>query len=365
MTRLLVIKTSSMGDVVHGLVAAAVVRAHRPDLRLHWVVEEAFADVVHRSALVEHAHVLALRRWRKRLFRLNGLGKTLREIRQFVSALQAQTYDQLIDAQGLVKSAMVNRLAEVHGPRWGFDAQSARERPAAWAVDRGVQSLPTDHAVRRLLTLFGQALDIKQLMNPGPDDQPLVYDPQWVFASDPNTRRQMQEGGDVARLMSIASRPQNESTPRAAHRGLVLMAHGSSRSEKTWPVEQWQQLAIKVGAAGFVPVFPSGHSEEFQRAQQLAQSCRGLALAPRSLAEMGEWLASAQVVVGVDSGLTHWAAAMGRPTLGLFLSTPVSRFGLRWAPHGRSLDRGSAEPAAVFDQMQAWLAQDTGALACR
>lgn len=353
-----------MGDVVHGLVAAALVRAHRPDLRLHWVVEEAFADVVRRSALVEHVHVLALRRWRKRLFRLNDFGGTWREIRQFVSDLQAQTYDQLIDAQGLVKSAMVNRLAEVHGPRWGFDAQSARERPAAWAVDRGVQSPPTDHAVRRLLTLFGQALDIQQLMNPGPDDQPLVYDPQWVFASDPNTRRQMQEGGDVARLTSIASRPHNGSTPRAAYRGLVLMAHGSSRSEKTWPVEQWQQLATKVSAAGFVPVFPSGHSEEFQRAQQLAQSCHGLALAPRSLAEMGEWLASAQVVVGVDSGLTHWAAAMGRPTLGLFLSTPVSRFGLRWAPHGRSLDRGSAEPAAVFDQMQAWLAQDTGALAC-
>lgn len=353
-----------MGDVVHGLVAAAVVRAHRPDLRLHWVVEEAFADVVRRSALVEHVHVLALRRWRKRLSRLNGLGDTLREIRQFVRGLQAQTYDQLIDAQGLVKSAVVNRLAEVHGPRWGFDAQSARERPAAWAVDRGVQSPPTDHAIRRLLTLFGQALDIEQLMNLAPDDQPLVYDPQWVFASDPITRRQMQEGGDVARLMSIASRPPNGSMPRAAYRGLVLMAHGSSRSEKTWPVEQWQQLATKLGAAGFVPVFPSGHSEEYQRAQQLAQACDGLALTPRSLAEMGEWLASAQVVVGVDSGLTHWAAAMGRPTVGIFLTTPIGRFGLQWAAQGRSLDRALAQPDAVFGQLQAWLSQDTGALPC-
>ncbi|MGA0908571.1 MAG: lipopolysaccharide heptosyltransferase I [Burkholderiaceae bacterium] len=354
MTRLLVIKTSSMGDVVHGLVAAAVVRAHRPDLRLHWVVEEAFADVVRRSALVEHVHVLALRRWRQHLFRFNGLGETWREIRQAIRDLQSQTYDQLIDAQGLIKSAVVNRLAEVHGPRWGFDAQSARERPAAWAVDRGVSSPPADHAVRRLLTLFGQALDSKPVLDLAQDDAPLAYEPSLVFASDPNTRRLLRENADVARRLA----------PESGVRGLVLLAHGSSRAEKTWPVEQWQQLGRRISAAGFVPVFPSGHSEEFRRAQQLAQSCDGLALSPRSLAEMGEWLASAQVVVGVDSGLTHWAAAMGRPTVGLFLSTPISRFGLQWAARGISLDRALAQSDAVFDQMQAWLHQDTGALPC-
>jgi heptosyltransferase-1 len=354
MTRLLVIKTSSMGDVVHGLVAAAVVRAHRPELRLHWVVEEAFADVVRRSALVEHVHVLALRRWRKHLFRFNGLGETWREMRESIRDLRSQTYDQLIDAQGLIKSALVNRLAEVHGPRWGFDAQSARERPAAWAIDRGVRSPSGDHAVHRLLTLFGQTLDLKPVEDLAQDDSPLAYDPSLVFASDPNTRRILQDNADVARLM----------VPKSGVRGLVLMAHGSSRTEKTWPVEQWQQLGRKLSAAGFVPVFPSGQSEEFHRAQQLAQSCHGLALSPRSLAEMGEWLASAQVVVGVDSGLTHWAAAMGRPTVGLFLSTPISRFGLQWAPQGRSLDRAQATPDAVFDHLQVWLNQDTGAWPC-
>lgn len=343
-----------MGDVVHGLVAAAVVRAHRPELRLHWVVEETFADVVRRSALVEHAHVLAMRRWRKSLFRGRQLAQTLGEIRESIRGLQSQTYDQLIDAQGLIKSAVVNRLAEVHGPRWGFDAQSARERPAAWAIDRGVSSPPADHAVRRLLTLFGQALDLKPVMDLAQDDSPVAYDPRLVFASDPNTRRILQDSADVARLIA----------PESGMRGLVLMAHGSSRNEKTWPVPHWQALGGKVSAAGFVPVFPSGNSEEFRRAQQLALSCHGLALSPRSLAEMGEWLASAQVVVGVDSGLTHWAAAMGRPTVGLFLSTPISRFGLQWAAKGRSLERALAQPDAVFDQLQAWLLQDTGALPC-
>jgi heptosyltransferase-1 len=354
MTRLLVIKTSSMGDVVHGLVAAAVVRAHRPELRLHWVVEEAFADVVRRSALVEHVHVLALRRWRKHLFRLNGLGETWCEIRASIRGLRSETYEQLIDAQGLIKSAVVNRLAQVDGPRWGFDAQSARERPAAWAVDRGVSSPSGDHAVRRLLTLFGQALDLQLVVDLAQDHSPLGYDPRLVFGSDPHTRRILQDSAELARLVG----------PQSSARGLVLMAHGSSRVEKTWPVEHWQQLGRKVSAAGFVPVFPSGHSAEFHRAQQLAQASDGLALSPRSLAEMGEWLASAQGVVGVDSGLTHWAAAMGRPTVGIFLSTPISRFGLQWVAQGRSLDQAQAQPDAVFEQLQAWLHQDTGALPC-
>jgi heptosyltransferase-1 len=249
---------------------------------------------------------------------------------------------------------VVNRLAQVDGPRWGFDSQSARERPAAWAIDRGVSSPSDHHAVRRLLTLFGQALDLKPVVDLAQDDSPLEYDPRLVFGSDPHTRGILQDSAELARLVG----------PASGARGLVLMAHGSSRSEKTWPVEQWQQLGRQVRAAGFVPVFPSGHSEEFHRAQQLAQSCDGLALSPRSLAEMGEWLASAQVVVGVDSGLTHWAAAMGRPTVGLFLSTPISRFGLQWAPQGRSLAGAQAQPDAVFDQLQTWLNQDTGALAC-
>jgi heptosyltransferase-1 len=356
MTRLLVIKTSSMGDVVHGLVAAAMARSRQPSLRLHWVVEESFADVVRRSPMVEQVHVLAMRRWRRSLFRWRHVGPTLQDIRTSIASLRSQTYDQLIDAQGLIKSAVVNRFVEVRGPRWGFDAKSARERPAAWAIDRGVASPPDDHAVNRLLTLFGQALGVDL----GRADQPLVYDAHQVFTSDANTRHGMQDSADFTQFGSLQSARRQSF---CGYQGLVLMAHGSSRAEKTWPEAAWQALAQQVSQAGYLPVFPSGNTHEYQRAQTLAASCQGLALAPRPLAEMGEWLASAQVVVGVDSGLTHWAAAMGRPTIGLFLSTPISRFGLQWAPQGASLEAQQAQPSVVFERMQAWLHQDTGALA--
>lgn len=345
-----------MGDVVHGLVAAAMARAHRPSLRLHWVVEESFADVVRRSPMVEQVHVLAMRRWRKSLFRWNQAGATIQDIRASIAGLRSQTYDQLIDAQGLIKSAVVNRLAEVQGPRWGFDASSARERPAAWAVDRGVASPPDDHAVHRLLTLFGQALGLEL----SGASQPLAYASHQVFTSDANTRHGMQDSADFEQFVSHQSARRRSS---GGYKGLVLMAHGSSRAEKTWPQAAWQALSEQVSQAGFLPVFPSGNTHEYHRAQALAAACQGLALAPRSLAEMGEWLASAQVVVGVDSGLTHWAAAMGRPTIGLFLSTPISRFGLQWAAHGQSLETPQAQPSVVWDRMQAWLDQDTGALA--
>lgn len=356
-----------MGDVVHGLVALAAARHHLPGLRVHWVVESAFADLVRRSPMVEQVHEVAIRQWRKDLLRPGRLTRTLDEMRHAIGSLRSQSYDLVVDAQGLVKSAVLSRLTRLQGQgqRWGFDAQSARERPAAWAVDQAVRSPPAHHAIRRLLTLLGSAVGsplVAELggshdggaLLQGPRDpgwpQPLAFDPGLVFQSQPHSKASMLAGAGLSQLQSA---------------GYVLLVHGTSRAEKSWPVEHWQQLALQVVERGLVPVFPSGQRQDYARAQEMAHQVGGLALAPRSLAETGEWLASARAVVGVDSGLTHWAAAMGRPTLGLFLATPVSRFGLGWAPRAFSLEGRDCRPEQAMVQLEALMQLDANRTATR
>ncbi len=288
--KLLLIKTSSLGDVIHTLPAVSDAVQAQPALEVDWLVEEGIAQVPAWHPAVRRVLPVALRRWRRSL----GAG-TLSEIRTSVAALRRTRYDLIIDAQGLFKSALLTRLAR--GRRCGYDWSSARESGAALAYGTRIASDPGTHAVDRLRDLFAACL---------------AY---------PRPRTAEDYGIDPTRL------PVSEAA--AGDRYLVFI-HGTTWSSKLWPEPYWQELARQAGAAGYRVLLPWGNPTEHHRAQALAQAGAHVQLLPPlQLVELAGVLRGAAGAVAVDSGLGHLAAALELPCVSLYGATDPRLTGTR------------------------------------
>lgn len=275
----LLVKTSSLGDVVHNLPVVTDIQRHYPGAVIDWVVEEAFADIPCLHPGVHRVIPVALRRWRKRLF----AAATWREMAAFRRELRHDFYDVVLDTQGLIKSGVLARQAQLaaHGRRLGFDAEAAREPLAARFYDAGFMIPKNAHAVGRNRRLAAAAFDY-------PLNTPLDY-------------------GIAAPPLSASWLPV---------RPYAVLLTGTSRADKLWPESYWVALAKALN----VPVIlPAGSAEERQRAQRLAaQISPALVAPPLGIAELARLMAGAQMVIGLDTGLTHLAAALNKPTLAIF-----------------------------------------------
>jgi len=300
--RILLIKTSSLGDVIHNLPVVTDLRTHFPDAAIDWVVEEGYADIVGLHPGVRQSIPVALRRWRKSLFKV----ATWDAMRSFRARLQAESYDLVIDTQGLLKSALITRMAR--GRRYGYAAASAREGLAAQFYDACFE-VPTNlHAVERNRRLA--ALAAGYAPAPTPD-------------------------------YGIATAPARTGTGP----GVVLLS-ATSRDDKLWPDERWIALGQALHQRGLKALLPAGSARERERAARLAQAIPdAVALPPLGLAALAAQLAAARMVIGVDTGLVHLAAALGRPTLalfcasdptltGVFAASPAINLGARGSPPG-------------------------------
>ena len=300
--RILLIKTSSLGDVIHNLPVVTDLRTHFPDAAIDWVVEDGFADIARLHPGVRNAIPVALRRWRKSLL----TAATWQEVGEFRASLQKQTYDLVIDTQGLLKSALITRLSR--GKRCGYSAASAREPLAARFYDACFDVSKSLHAVERNRHLAALAAGYTESATP-------VYGIAFSPAPTPGT-------------------------PTA-----VLLT-ATSRDDKLWPEERWILLGRALREHGLTCLLPAGSPGERERAGRLAQAIPGaIALPPSSLQELAGHLAAARIVIGVDTGLVHLAAALGRPTLALFCAsdpaltgvlaaTPAINLGARGHPPG-------------------------------
>lgn len=288
-TRILIIKTSSMGDIVHALPLVSDLVQNRPGTRVEWVVEEGFAAVARLHSAVTRVIPVAQRRWRKRLLSPS----TWAEMRNARQQLHGVPYDHVIDCQGLLKSAWLTRWAV--GPRTGPDANSAREPMAARFYDQKVAVPRELHAIERNRRLgaaaLGYALD-------GP--------PRFSLRVPRVPPGLVPAGRPYAVLLTNASRP-----------------------TKLWPDEHWTQLEAWLAAAGMRSVLPWGSPVERTASQLRVRSMRDAFLLPRvSLDVAASVLAGARVVIGLDTGLSHLAAAVGRPTVGLFCDYDPALVGL-------------------------------------
>jgi heptosyltransferase-1 len=285
---ILIVKTSSLGDVLHTLPAVSDAAAALPQLRCDWVVEEGFAEIPAWHAAVARVIPVATRRWRRAPFVVAG------EKRGFVRRLREHAYDLVLDAQGLLKSALLARFAR--GPRCGFARECAREPLAARFYDSQVSIPPDLHAVERLRRLFARCLDY-----PAPSSAPDYGIPN---------------GAPGAPSGLIPDRP------------YLLFLHGTTWASKHWPDRYWGQLLDLAANAGYQVLLPWGNQTEFARARRLAQD-RALArvLPATTLTELRALLRASQGAVAVDSGLSHLAAALGVPCLSLYGPTDPDRTG--------------------------------------
>ncbi len=302
----LLVKLSSMGDVVHSFPALteAALHGHRFD----WVVEEAFVDLAAMHPAVDRVLPFGLRRWRKKP--LSGF----RELVDFVRELRAHDYRRALDAQGLLKSALVARASGA-AQRMGLDAASARESASARFYTDSCSVGWDRHAIDRLRLLFAQALGYS------------------VNLSHP-------VAAPSAELMLLSSSPEAAATARHSDlrkppAGPVLLIHGTTWVSKEYPEPAWRKLIDRLAAAGYTVSILSGSPAEYERAQRLCadpagRPLRGVdAIAPNSLLAAAQTIRSAQLVIGVDTGLTHLAAVLGRPTIGLYGPTNAHRTGVR------------------------------------
>ena len=289
----LLVKTSSLGDVVHVLPALTV--AHRHGVRFDWVAEEAYQAIAQRHPAVDRVIPIAWRRWRRRLVRSRG------EMAAFLADLRVREYDLVLDAQGLLKSALVAAAARGM-ERVGFARRDAREAAAARFYQRGVAVPRQQHAIDRQRQLFAGAFGYAQDVGE-PFDFGL-------------SRR---ESADQAcRLVRDL-----------AYQSACLLLHGGSWPSKLWPEAMWVELARQAEAAGFEVLLPWGNEAERCRAQRIAAQGSGRILPAMGIGEWIEVLQGVRLTVGVDSGLAHLAAACGVPTLALYGSTAPDLTGCR------------------------------------
>jgi heptosyltransferase-1 len=280
----LLIKTSSMGDVIHALPALTDAMRAIPGIRFDWVVEEAFQEIPAWHPAVDRVIPVALRRWRKKPLKALISG----EWRRFKRALRERQYDLVLDSQGLMKSAWLAQKAR--GPRAGFDKKSAREPLASWFYQKKLFVSPEQHAISRQRGLFGAALGY-----PVPNSEP-----------------------DSA--LSITWEPDREHP-------YVFFLHGTSWPSKEWPEENWIELAKLANADGYQVKLTWGNEREKARAERIAAECDAIVLPRMGLREIAQELAGASRVIGVDSGFAHLAATMNVLSITLYGPTSPAKTG--------------------------------------
>ena len=311
----LLVKTSSLGDVIHNLPVLTDIRRHFPEATVDWCVEEGFAAIPALHPGLGRVIPVALRRWRRRLLQR----ATWREISSFGRELRRDRYDLVIDTQGLLKSALVARRAQ--GPLCGYSEDAAREPLAAKLYDRRY-SVPVDlHAVHRNRQLAAAALGYTV------DDLP--------------------DYGITAVPANFAWLPPSP---------YVVLLTATSRDDKLWPEDHWIALGRELHARGLHAVLPAGTQPERDRAARLVAEIPGaVAAPPLYLQDLAAVLAGAQSVVGVDTGLTHLAVALGRPTVALYTATDPGLTGVLGAGFHRNLGGKALVPevAEVLAELRA------------
>ncbi len=292
MSSVLVVRPSSLGDIVHAQALVADIHAHRPDLAVDWVAEEAFAPLLGLNPRVRRVIPVALRRWRGR----PAAAATWREFAAFRRDLRRDEYAAVLDLQEQVKGALIARLAR--GTRHGPDRASIREPIATLLHDVHHAIDPEQHLIDRCRQLAAAALGYRVA---GPPRFDLVAAPY------------------------VAGTP-------APDRPFAVFLHATSRADKLWPEANWRALIAAFAHAGLAIVLPWGNPSERARSERLAAG-EPAAAVPRTLtlAALSDLIARADLVVGVDTGLVHLAAALDTPTVALFVATDARLAGVERA----------------------------------
>lgn len=278
--RYLIIKMSSLGDVIHTFPAITEAKKHNPEIIFDWVVEESFADIIKLHPSVDQIIPIAFRRWRKNIIKYWKNG----EIKTFLKSLRKQKYDAIIDAQGLFKSALIAKLAK--GKIIGLDKKSAREGWVSLFYKKSFFVAKNQHAVLRVKSLFAQFFHYQA-------DENVDYGLSFKWEKDKISKQKT-----------------------------ICFLHATTWQSKHWPLISWQELAKKLTEKNVQIVLPWGNEKEKKQAELIAGDFNHVIILPKmSLTELAESFSKYQLVISVDTGLSHLAAAIETPTISLYGAT--------------------------------------------
>jgi len=337
---ILLVKLSSLGDVLHNLPVVWDVRARHPGATVHWALEEGYVQLVEPLLAsrgvrgIDRIIPVGLRRWR-RMATEGGLAAALGECNALRRALRETRYDLVIETQGLLKSAVVARMAArasggvIAGLGNRVD-HASYEPVARWLYHRPVEVPRQCHVVDRYRRVAAAALG-----RPPPDrvESPPRFYPQ-AFVEGLRARRWRAE-------------------PYA------LLFHATARAAKRWPDDRWIAVGRQLAAAGLTVVLPWGNDRERATSTAIATALPGAVVpAAFSLQEAFAIAAGARIVVGVDTGLTHLAAILDTPTVEIYCDSPRANTEGYWSPQVRNLGDLGSPPSteAVIEAVDALLA---------
>jgi heptosyltransferase-1 len=310
MKRILLIKTSSLGDVIHNCPVINDIRKQLPDAQIDWLVEESFADIPRMHTGINQVLTLSIRRWRKQLLRK----KTWQEIAALKKTIQQTQYDVVIDSQGLLKSALITKLT--HGTKHGFDKDSIREPLASYFYDVKHHYAFQNHAVKRTRTLTAMSLGYAV-----PTDAP-----------------------DYGLSTSTAA----VKLPKP----YVIGLHGTSKDSKLWPTQHWINFGKALAEQSLHLVLPWASAEEESRANVIKAALTNAIVLPKcTIAQLGVIISQAQAAVGVDTGLSHLAAALSVPTVAIYTDTDPALTGVMAGAHQPAINLGGIGQIPSVDEV--------------
>ena len=325
--RILLVKLSSLGDVVHTLPVVQDIHTAMPDAQIDWAVEKAFAPLLTQAKGLRRIIPCELRRWRKTFW----TAKTLAQYRAFKADLQTDNYDAVIDLQGLSKSALVARLARLttQGKRYAMANQtdgSGYEVLTRWLADVAIELPPHSHAVQRGRMLAARALGYS-----------IEGAPKNGFAVNYSSNV------PVVHIKSGLAAPKK-----------IVFVHGTSRPDKQWPLQNWVALGQRLSASGYQVVLVHGNDAELRTSQEMSSRLPGSTVWPLlSLDALTQAMATCAGVVGVDSGVSHIAVALGLAHVQIYNFDTAWRTGPLNSAHQTSVfANGSPTVDAVW---RAWL----------
>lgn len=316
--KVLVVKLSSLGDVLHTLPIVWDIRKRLSNVQIDWIVEEAYVPLLTplqtttEFSGLDRIIPIALRRWRRSLFSR----QTWREFFAMRQFLRATTYDVVLETQGLIKSALVCALAKKskHAIVAGLGnatQYSGYEPLARLFYTHSVQVPSQCHAIDRARRVMSCAFDWPPLRR---ESEPPQFYPAAFSKGLPK----------LANL--FIENIQNTTINQTPY---VLCFHSTARTAKRWANASWIELGKSLSECGYQVIFPWGNDAEKQISQSIANHIPG-AIVPRGffIEEAYSLVAHAALIVGVDTGLTHLAAVLGKPTVEIYCDSP------RWKTEG-------------------------------
>lgn len=325
MKKLLLVKTSSMGDLIHTFPALTDLSEACPhQYEITWVVEESFADIAKMHPMTKEVIIFGSRRWKKNLFKR----QTWQEFGAFKQALRAEKWDLIVDCQGLFKSAVITKIAAQKGsiPTYSYSKESIRDKSAARFYQHGFSVAKGLTAIERNRQLFSKIFN---------------YTPK------PLANFGIQHWDEQSKL-----------TPNVPFAALI---HGTSAENKEWPEEKWIEIGLWLRAKGLISVLFWGNNREHERALRIASQIEDAIVMPRvSIHEAGLILSKASLIIAVDTGFAHLANTQDRPVIGLFLGSHANYAGViptEHNPHavnlgGKGFNPEVSEVIAVIESYQ-------------